>query len=174
MSNKLENYVKENKKAFNVLEPSANLWAKIESKLDQKKPKKQVKIYLWMSAAAAVLIVFCATWLYTVKISGQEVNLADINIKDAKKDIHFTSLIAEKKDSLATYKASDPELYKKFEADLITLDTEYQKLKTDLPNSPNQQFIVSAMVKNRELQLQILKQQLTVINQVTQYKQQNL
>ncbi len=38
---KLETFVKENRKAFDVMEPSAALWAKIEKELDSKKKKSR-------------------------------------------------------------------------------------------------------------------------------------
>jgi hypothetical protein len=53
------------------------------------------------------------------------------------------------------------------------LDAEYEKLKLELQKTPNQLFVVKAMVKNREMQLQVLKQQLTIINQVNQYKKES-
>ena len=72
MNNRLETFVKENRKAFDIMEPSADLWAKIEQGLDQKKKKKPVKLYLWMSAAAAVVVVFGFVWLYVGKFQNKD------------------------------------------------------------------------------------------------------
>lgn len=174
MNNRLETFVKENRKAFDVMEPSAGLWAKIEQELDNKKKKKKpVKLYLWMSAAAAIVVVFGLTWLYIGKLQNKDLEIADVSASYAKKDVHFAGLITEKRDSLAIFASANPELYKKFTADLRKLDEDYERLKTELPTSPNQTFVVKAMVKNREIQLQLLKQQLLIINQVDDYKRVN-
>ena len=173
MNNRLETFVKENRKAFDIMEPSAELWAKIEQGLDNKKKKKPVKLYLWISTAAAIVVVFGLVWLYVGKSQNKDLEIADVSSSYAKKDIHFAGLITEKRDSLAIFASANPELYKKFTADLRKLDEDYERLKAELPTSPNQTFVVKAMVKNREIQLQLLKQQLLIINQVDDYKRVN-
>ena len=173
MNNRLETFVKENRKSFDVMEPSAALWAKIEQGLEQKKEKKPVKLYLWMSIAATILVVFGLGWLYAGRMQKGEIEIADVNAIYAKKEVQFAGLIVEKRDSLAIFASANPELYKKFTADLKKLDEEYERLKGELPSSPNQTFVVKAMVKNREIQLQLLKQQLLIINQVDDYKKVN-
>ncbi|WP_230383709.1 hypothetical protein [Pedobacter endophyticus] len=179
MNNRLETFVKENRKAFDIMEPPAGLWTKIELELDAKKSlvahdkKKSVRIYLWMSAAAAVVVVFALGWLYAGKLQANHLDIADVNAAYAKKEVHFAGLITEKRDSLAIFAEANPELYKKFTADLAKLDEEYDRLKSELPKSLNQTFVVKAMVKNREIQLQLLKQQLLIINQVDDYKRVN-
>ncbi|QDW28303.1 anti-sigma factor [Pedobacter sp. KBS0701] len=155
------------------MEPPAGLWAKIEQELDTKNKKKPVKLYLWMSAAAAIVVVFGLVWLYAGRLQNKDLEIADVSASYAKKEVHFAGLITEKRDSLAIFASANPELYKKFTADLRKLDEDYERLKAELPTSPNQTFVVKAMVKNREIQLQLLKQQLLIINQVDDYKRVN-
>ncbi len=171
--NRLENFVKENRKSFDVMEPKAGLWAKIEAQLDQKKKKKPLNLYLWISAAAAVIIIFGLSWLYIVKLKSYDLEIADVNTAYAQKEGHFAGLITEKRDSLAIFAAANPDLYKKFTGDLRKLDEDYDRLKMALSSTLNQTYVVKAMVKNRELQLQLLKQQLMIINQVDDYKRDN-
>ncbi|WP_225872200.1 hypothetical protein [Pedobacter frigidisoli] len=179
MNNRLETFVKENRRAFDITEPPFGLWAKIELELDNKtaleikNKKKPVKLYLWMSAAAAIVVVFAIGWLYVGKMQSNGLEIADVNAAYAKKEVHFAGLIVEKRDSLAIFASANPELYKKFTADLTKLDEEYERLRLELPTSLNQTFVVKAMVKNREIQLQLLKQQLLIINQVDDYKRVN-
>ncbi len=173
MNNRLETFVKENRRSFDIMEPSPALWAKIEQKLEQKKEKKPINLYLWLSIAASIVVVLGLGWLYAGKLQKGEIEIADVNTIYARKDVQFAGLIVEKRDSLAIFAAANPELYKKFTADLKKLDEEYERLKTELPTSPNQTFVVKAMVKNREIQLGLLKQQLLIINQVDDYKKVN-
>ncbi|MFC4211943.1 hypothetical protein ACFOWA_12160 [Pedobacter lithocola] len=173
MNNRLETFVKENRKDFDVFEPSAALWAKIESGLDSNKKKKPINLYLWISAAASIIIVFGLVWLYTGQMQNRDLEIADVNAAAARREIQFTSLITEKRDSLAIFASANPDLYKKFTDDLLKLDEDYERLKSQLPTTPNQLYVVKAMVKNREIQLNLLKQQLLIINQVDDYKRVN-
>lgn len=170
MINKLEGFVKENKKEFEVKGPSDLLWTKIEAELNKKKqPKKSIRLYQWMSIAAVLFVSF-GVYVFANYKSTDHTTLAAINPEFGKREVSFVNQIQEKKDSLDFYASANPDLYKKFTEDLKNLDTEYERLKATLPQSPSQLFVVKAMVRNREMQLQILKQQLMIINQVNQYK----
>ncbi len=173
MSDKLKEFIKDNKKEFQEKGPSDKLWAKIEAELDQKKqPKKLFKLYPWMSIAAIALVSLGMYFTYNYKQS-QNIVVADFNKEFAKKETRFVNQIREKKDSLFHFASENPDLYETFTADLKNLDDEYERLKIELPKSPNQLFVIKAMVKNREMQLQVLKQQLMIINQVNQYKKES-
>ncbi|RZK54019.1 MAG: hypothetical protein EOO91_16650 [Pedobacter sp.] len=169
MNDKLEGFVKDNKREFEVKGPSDQLWAKIEAELDKKKqPKKSIKMYQWMSIAATLVVSLGLYFTYNYN-QAKNIDVADINPEFGKREVSFVSQIEEKKDSLAIYASENPDLYKRFTEDLKNLDAEYDRLKAELPESPNQVFVVKEMVKNREMQLQVLKQQLMIINQVNQY-----
>lgn len=173
MSIKLEDFIKENKRAFDTDLPSANLWDRIEQDLNKKKQKKRTDLRLWMGIAAAVLVVLSCGIFLLMPARQSNVTLAEVNPVYAKKELRFAGLIEEKRDSLQVFASTNPELYRQFTADLQKLDLAYSKLKKELPGSPNQQLVVKAMVKNLEIQLQVLSQQLTIISQVSQLKKEN-
>lgn len=166
----LEEFIKNNKKAFEEKGPSEGLWTNIEIQLLKKqKAKATLNIYRWLSVAAVLMIGF---GLYFGNNMRSKVDVADINPEFAKKQVHFATQIEEMRDSLAIYAKQNPDLYQQFTEDLKNLDADYDKLKAELPKSPNQLFVVKAMVKNREMQLQVLNQQLEIINQVNNYKKE--
>lgn len=171
MKNRLEEFTRENRKTFDDAELPLGLWNKIEARLDSKPVRKPLQLRRWIAAASVVLVVG-GIWIYG-PMKRSTIEMADINPAYAKQQVHIVNLIEVKKDSLATFAVSDPKLYKTFSEDLGKLDEEYKKLKSDLASSPNQQFVVRAMVKNREMQLQILNQQLQVINHVNQAKSES-
>lgn len=173
MSNKLEGFVRDNKREFEVKGPSDALWSKIEAELDKKKPaKKTFGLYQWMSVAAMLVLTVGMYFGYQYKKMNAEIMVADINPKMGKKEVRFTSLIEEKRDSLQILADADPELYKQFTADLSKLDKDYQELKKQLQTSPNKALVGKAMMKNLEIQFQMISQQLYIINQVNQYKKE--
>ena len=176
MKNELENFIKENKKSFEERGPSDQLWNRISAELDQQElPKKSFKLSPWISVAAILLVSFGIYFNYKSSPgSTKEIEIAQVSPEFGRKEVRFTNQIEEKKDSLAVYAKANPELYEEFTTDLKKLDAEYDKLKMELQKTPNQLFIVKAMVKNREIQLQLLQQQLLIINQVNQYKKETL
>ena len=173
MSNKIEAYIKTNKKAFDTAEPPAGLWDKIDAELSKKKISKPFRLQLWVGIAATILLICGLGYFYVAKTNTASGIIAEVNPGYAKKEMRFASLIEEKRDSLEVFAKDNPELYQKFAADLEKLDGNYKSLKKELPDSPNQKLVVKAMVKNLELQLQLISQQLTIINQVQQFKKDN-
>ncbi|WP_199117305.1 hypothetical protein [Pedobacter sp. ASV28] len=174
MSDKLEGFIKENKKQFEVGGPSDQLWNRIAAELDKKPVKKNIRLYQWLSVAAMLVLSLGIYFGYQHKKINGEIIVADINPNLGKKEVRFTSLIEEKRDSLQVFANSDPELYKKFMADLGKIDADYQELKKQLQTSPNKALVGKAMMKNLEIQLQMISQQLYIINQVNQYKKESI
>jgi sulfite reductase alpha subunit-like flavoprotein len=172
MNNKLEGFVKDNKKEFEANGPSAQLWNRIAAELDNKQQKKKTKMYQWMSIAAMLVISLSAYFSYQYQ-ANTNIDVADVSRSFGQKEIHLASLIEEKKDSLQVYAKDNPELYHKFIADVSKLNADYEKLKKELQTSPNSQIVVKAMMKNLDIQLQVLNQQLMIINQANQYKKES-
>lgn len=173
MSNNLEEYIKANKKAFDVASPPGDLWSRIEIGLEQDRLKKPLRVPFWFSIAASFTVIITFIFIYTYRNRTRELDIADINPSYAKKEIKFATLIEEKKDSLMVFATSNPDLYKKFSQDLNDLAADYTRLKEELQTSPNKKIVVKAMVRNLEIQLQIINQQLSIINEVDQYKKEN-
>ena len=172
MSREIEDFIRNNKSAFDTEEPGGQLWAKMEQELNKREQKKP-NTRLWISIAASLLVVFGIAYMYTQKGQRNGNTLAQVNPSQAQKQVQFTSLIEQKTDSLQVYAADNPELYQKFSTDLEHIQTDYDLLKKDLAKSPNQEFIIRAMEKNLELQLQVVSQQLQIINKVRQVNKDN-
>lgn len=175
MRNKgIDAFIKENRKEFDVEMPSDQLWDRIDAALAKEKNSKRLTgLTLWLGVAASLLILMTVTFIYSKRKTDTDLDIVDINPAYAQKESHFASLIEVKKDSLQIYAKRNPELYAHFSADLNKLDGAYEKLKKELQNSPNQRAVVQAMVKNLELQLQVINQQLSIINDVNRYKEEN-
>jgi hypothetical protein len=63
-------------------------------------------------------------------------------------------------------------LYKEFSGELAKMDQTYKKLNSDLANSPNQERVLRAMIRNLQIQTQVLNQQLIVIEQLNKTKKE--
>ncbi len=64
----------------------------------------------------------------------------------------------------------NPELYKQFVTDITKLDSSYNVLKRELPANPNREQLLEAMIRNLQVQMDLLNQQLQIIQQIKQSK----
>ncbi len=177
---RLEEFVKTNREEFNDLEPSPDLWSRIERELptkserQKKNEKRSFSLGFVLRVAAIVIVVMGVSFvIYLRSNNNKEVNYASINPVYAQQQIHYTALIANKRTELKNVSQSDPQLYKEFSAETAKMDSAYRKLNNDLVTSPNPELVLRAMIRNLEIQTEVLNQQLNVIEQYNQIKKQN-
>jgi len=180
MKDRVENFIRENRKDFDQFEPPAALWNKIEKLLDERqvnpvhayKKEKVVRLSFLLKMAAAVIIVLCAgLWVYQYQ-SKQSADLSNIDPKLARQQVHYAALIEFKCSELKRIEKEEPQLYHEFSSEIRKMDASYQKLKSDLPESPNQEETVKAMIRNLQIQTELLNQQLNIIQQINKVKKE--
>jgi hypothetical protein len=177
MSKRLEDFIKMNREEFDDLEPSADLWQKIEKHLPaevvlpKKREAKTFSLSFVMRVAASVILVMGISFvLYLRSEKKAGIDYAAINPAYAKQQVHYTSLIESKRSELKALAKSDPQMYKEFTAEIAEMDSTYKKLNNDLATSPNQERVLRAMIRNLQIQTEVLNQQLSVIEQYNQMK----
>lgn len=179
MSKRLEDFIKTNKAGFDDLEPGNDLWEGIEEKLPPlvtALPGKHAQTFTLgfvMRVAALIIVVMAAGFaLYLKKQKQVGVNLVDINPEYAQQQVHYASLIESKRMELKRLAKNDPQLYHEFSGEIAKMDSTYKKLNTDLATSPNQERVLHAMIRNLQIQTEVLNQQLRVIEQFNQMKKE--
>jgi hypothetical protein len=88
----------------------------------------------------------------------------------AQEVYYFTQIIELKHSELKKIEKEQPGLYRQFSGDINRLDSNYQVLKKELPNNPNQEMLLEAMIGNLKWQIDLLNQQLTIIQKIKQSK----
>lgn len=177
MSKRLEDFIRDNREEFNDLEPRANLWGRIEAELpeqfnEKKKETKTFSLGFVLRVAAIVTMVMGGCFYLYLHRQPAAVNLAAINPEYARQQMQYTSLIAEKRNELKSVAKADPQLYHEFTAEMAKMDSTYRKLNKDLLTSPNQEAVLRAMIRNLQVQSEVLNQQLNVIEQFNEFKNQ--
>lgn len=178
MSKRLEHFIQDNKKEFDLYDPPAELWDRIDSRLRQAEKKtpteKVVRLSILLKVAATVFVVLTVGLLFwkNQTLNSEQVTLSSIDPQLAKQQVQYASLIEIKRTELKRIEKEEPELYKTFAAELKKMDSSYDKLKNELPESPNQERTVRAMIRNLEIQLEVLNQQLLIIQQINQFKKE--
>ncbi|TSJ40413.1 hypothetical protein FO440_11685 [Mucilaginibacter corticis] len=178
MSKRLEDFINNNRHEFDDLEPGAGLWNEIEAGLpqeftEQKHEAKTFSLGFVLRVAAIVFVAMSACFFIYLKSSKPAtINLATINPEYARQQVHYASLIASKRTELKSIAKADPQLYHEFTAELTKMDSTYRKLNKDLATSPNQEAVLRAMLRNLQVQTEVLNQQLNVIEQFNEFKNQ--
>ena len=88
----------------------------------------------------------------------------------AKEFVQYARLVDAKQAELKAMTTSNPALYEAFATDLERLERSYQMLKADLPENPNQETLVQAMIQNLQFQINLLNEQLRVIQRMKKQK----
>lgn len=168
---KLKNYISENKEAFDIHEPSEDLWSKIDHKLSTPSQNKEIpftpKRWLNWRIAASIVVLLSIGFLAGKYFNPVNENKEIINLssKYGSEVIQYASFIEKKKKQLNSYAEAAPELMLDFNEDLEELNGSFEALKNDLPNNPNQQELLERMIDNLEWQMQLLDQQLDIIKE---------
>jgi hypothetical protein len=183
MSKRFEDFMHDNNEEFNEIEPSADLWRKIEAQLnfldeEQEQPKKReaktFSLGFVLKVAASVIIVMGIGFgIYIQSQKGTKgVDFAAINPEYAQQRVHYASLVETKLTELKSASKNDPQLYKEFSTEIAKMDSTYKKLNSDLATSPNQERVLRAMIRNLQIQTEVLTQQLNVIEQFNEMKKE--
>ncbi len=177
MSKGLEDFIRANREEFDEIEPSAHLWSRIEKHLpptaeESKKPEfKTFSLWFVMRVAASVVVVMgigFALYLNSQKKTGFD--FAAINPVYAKQHVQYVSMITNRRSELKSIAKSDPELYKEFSSQIAQMDSTYKELNSELATSPNQERVLRAMIRNLKIQTDVLNQQLKVMEQMKEMK----
>lgn len=198
---RLERFIRDNREGFDAHEPSPDLWARLEAKLaasapgvDQNAPDQAIQSgsvvikplhssglgslglfsRYWKIAASVVLVAGLAGWLLLRQMTpNADAVLARVDPQAARTAFRYVGLIETKRGEIREFEQTDPQLYREFSTEIEELNRDYQRLKTELPQTPNQEELLQAMIQNLQTQVHILNRQLTIINKIKQAKQQH-
>ena len=173
-TDRLEEFVHNNKDSFDAFEPNPTIWQRIE------KRKGHVIQLNWKQVAwraAAVAVIFAASWFINDLTDSQRQPQVAVEsrtsneeqpqiIKDLMEaEIYYTSQISMKRDELFILAGNQPGVMEDVDSELIDLDNVYQELKKDLNDNAANEEILEAMIQNYRLKLQILEDMLYIIRQ---------
>src|SRR5687768_4352090 len=184
MSSRLENFIRDHREEFDGNEPDPQLWKKVEQQLNSGEGDKKIyrmAIRRWTAVAAAAVLITLGVFYFTNRpaqngLAGNSSNnqtndiITAINPAYAKEVYHFTQLIELKQTELKKIEKEQPALYKEFIGDITTLDSSYNALKKELPQNPNREQLLEAMIENLRLQTDLLNHQLLIIKKIKQAK----
>ena len=181
----LEQFIQNNREAFDNCKAPAGLWDKIDKLIGEEiihsseanevvfkfKKSSISKLKMWATAASMVLLIgYTSIFYLNNKSNSTEQIIADVAPQYGDKMVQYTSLIEIKREEIKQIETNDPVMYKEFATEIEKLNQDYQNLQTELSQTPNQEDLVKAMVQNLQVQLDILNRQLMIMEKVKQYQ----
>lgn len=158
MTDRLEDFIKNNQEAFNDYEPSNDVWEKVAFQMNaRRQPHRRRIIYLSSAASAAVIagIVIVLGWFRTPADAYQTTaeQYPIINETEA----YYIRQVNAQKEAVYHLTASHPDLKQSMDNDLAELDTVLVELKRDLNDNVDNAQVIEAMIQNYRMKLMILE-----------------
>lgn len=129
----------------------------------------------WRVAASIAVLLLAGAFMYMNQQYGvtHQPDVVAASPMYAKEVVQYTRLIDDKRAELKQMTEDNPALYQEFATDLVRLEKSYKSLKADLPQTPNQEVLIQAMIQNLQLQINLLNEQLRVIQRIKQQTHEN-
>jgi len=80
-------------------------------------------------------------------------------------EAYYTSVINLKKDEVFRLTASNPDIRREIDMEMVDLDRVFSELKDDLKDNADNEEVIEAMIQNYRLKLDILEDMLLQLNQ---------
>jgi len=169
---KLEQFIIENRKEFDMLEPPEKLWDRI------KKPGPLQRKSLWtkrMLRIAAAIAIFLAAWFSNDLLTSDKQNTVSnppsMSPEQMEQytllmeaELFYSARIKQVKAELKTLANGDREIIQDVNTDLLELDEIFNELKNDLKDNVDNEEVIEAMIQNYRLKLGILEEMLKQMN----------
>lgn len=173
MKDNLEKYISENREAFDMLEPSNDLWNKINTTQERRKVIRMNTRVVWR--AAAVILIFLSGFIfqeirYNSSNSVEKEQMAEseeIVIPELQEtEAFFAHKVSDMMNEIQIYAVNDPAIMEEVQYDISELDSVYVDLKRDLKDNVANDEVIEAMIQNYRLKIRILEDLLTELKEI--------
>jgi len=158
-TDRLEDFIKNNRDDFDFREPSPEVWGNIVAKKKKTKVVVLRKYLLRIAAVITIAIVVSAVVFQTNILNNQQIADNDTN-SEIKELMEAEAFYAHQVDSrlkeIRKCYYTFPELKEEVENDLNELESMYQVLKTDLKDNISNKVVIEAMIENNRFRLKLV------------------
>ena len=155
MKDRLEEFIRENRAAFDDKEPSEKVWKNINASLGSNRTRVWNSLVLWRAAA----IIFMVLSGYLLIPKNAENSIAKENVSSEFDDVEafYIRQISEKVEMIDEFQKNEG--LNGFTHDFQQLEAMYMVLKEEMKTSPSQK-VKDALVLNLLVRIDLLNQQL--------------
>jgi hypothetical protein len=168
-SDRLEEFVNENRHEFDRMEPSDKIWESIIKQLDEK-PKQRIWWTRWMKIAAVVAVIsLVPVIVYQVRFSDQRQTSKAVQVDPEVQELmeaeaFYAQEVSGKLAEIQKCYTIYPELKGEIDGDLKELESMYHSLKSDLKENISNKEVIEAMIENNRNRMKLVDDVLAQIN----------
>jgi hypothetical protein len=157
MKDEFEDFVRQNREAFDDKEPSTKVWNHIHQSLGFSKKSAWNSVVLWRAAA----IIFMVLSVYLMVPKKQQIKRQDLALKEfSDVEQFYFEQISQKTELIQEFQPhGSAEGMNGFTNDFKQLEAMYNVLKEEMKNRPSRQ-VKDALVLNLLIRIDLLNQQL--------------
>ncbi len=166
-TNRLKEFINENREAFDQFEPSDKVWEQISKAKRKPKTVSMSSYILRVAAVVAIAVVFTVLVVKTNLFApgDLEVQAEDPELRELiEAEAFYASQVNEKMEEIRKCYNTFPEIKEEVETDLIELQEMYDTLKIDLNENISKKIVIEAMIENNRYRLKMVDQVLDQIN----------
>ncbi|MBV8252477.1 MAG: hypothetical protein JO154_07705 [Chitinophaga sp.] len=161
MSDNFEQFIQQNRAAFEQPGPSSRVWDALEKELSGKEEKGRVVRMLssnWFKAAVIALLLINAGVLFLfVQHKQQSRNDVALMIPEMQEaQVYYSARIEARLDSIKTYPAGELGLDSAALKELELKNETYKMLEKELKNNPGNERIRAAIIRYYQMKLDLL------------------
>lgn len=166
MKDQLEEFISNNRKAFDDKEPSEKVWTNINASLGLRRTSVWNSLALWR-AAAVIFMVLCG-YLLVPKNTMTAISTGQATSEFDDVEAFYVRQISEKVEMIGEFQKSEG--LNGFTHDFQQLEAMYMVLKEDMKTRPSEK-VKDALVLNLLVRIDLLNQQLHKLEK--EYKKDN-
>ena len=170
MSDRLEDFVRQNREQFDLREPDPSIWLKINPANARMKERRPMR---WLRVAAAVAMIFAGSTAGIYFLTGEKAetdHYSELYNEIQETEQYYSQLVGQRYDELRPFLASDPAAEAMLSLDMTELDEVYSELKEDLKDNASNPEVIEAMILNYRVKLEILED---LLNQLKEKENQD-
>ena len=167
MSDRLEDFVKQQREQFDLHEPDPSIWLKINpANVPVVKERRSLR---WLRVAAAVAMIFGGSTAGLYFLTGEKAatdqlgNELYLEIQETEQ--YYSQMVTQRYDELKPFLMENPGAQEMLADDMEELDEVYLELKEDLKDNVSNPEVIEAMVLNYRVKLEILEDLLNQLNE---------
>ena len=175
----LEKYIQSNRDSFDEKEPLEGHFDRFRQKLETRKPARKVNLFMVAAAAAVAGLILTGTLglLFNgtsmSKLNANELSLSVISPELKEVEDYYNSQINTKCSMINNLKkGSNPEVQSEVNKAITDMDMSYYLLKKDLSTNPKQERVVSAMIQQFQVRIDMLDQILKTLESISKNSRQ--
>ena len=159
----MEDFIRKNRKTFDIEEPPTEVWNKIQKEVFEKEPKS--KLYLWKAAAVTFLISTASLLIYRFYQSQEVKSLSDISPEYAEMETLYRAQLTQLESELDSSQFNNKRIKWLFE-EIDALDDINKSFENDLKEGVINDRLINNLLDYYEKKIRLLERIKVEINRI--------